>query len=87
MSPRPEKFITPKEVKSKFDEQGICYHVRYWRFAIRACPDAIKGGRYVRYSDIWSWWILNPDFVPYSRKLRKVASARAASSAVPPAAV
>jgi len=87
MTPRPEKFITPKEVQSKFEEVGICYHVRYWRFAIKKCPEAIKGGRFVRYSDIWSWWMLNPDFVPYSRKLRKVTLSRAALPEVPPVAV
>lgn len=87
MLPRPEKFITPKEVQSLFESNGLHYHVRYWRAAMKLCPEAIKGGRFVRWSDIWSWWMLNPDFVPYSRKLRKIALARRALPVVNPAEV
>jgi hypothetical protein len=87
MSPRPEKFITPKEVQSKFEELGICYHVRYWRFAIKACPQSVKDGRFVKWSDIWTWWMMNPDFVPYSRKAEKVALSRAGLPVVTPASV
>ena len=82
MNPRPEKYITPKEVQSLFDEQGISYHVKYWRLVIKQCPHSVKGGRYIRWSDVWSWWLLNPDYLPFSRKGRKVASGGAEMPAV-----
>ena len=47
-------------------ELGIVQHYDYWRAGIRACPYSIRGKR-VRFSDFWSWWLLNPGWRPFGR--------------------
>lgn len=50
-----------------FREQGVTIHYRYARAIIAACPHSVHR-RYVRFSDAWTWWVLNPGFQPFSEK-------------------
>jgi hypothetical protein len=50
-----------------FARQGVHIHYRYARHIIANCPDAVRG-RYIRFSDAWTWWQLNPGWKPYSKK-------------------
>lgn len=63
----PEPYRSPKEVQQLMDAQGICYSVAYWRAAMKVCPSTIKGGRFVRLSELWAWWSANPNWKPWGR--------------------
>jgi hypothetical protein len=64
---RAEPYLTPKEVQARMEEQGVRYSVPYWRAVLRQCPASIRRGRFARWSDVWAWWLLNPDWSPYAR--------------------
>lgn len=61
-----------KELTSFFEAQGVRIHYGYARALIRSCPLTVRG-RYIRPSEAWSWWILNPEFLPFSGKEDKSA--------------
>ncbi len=60
-----EKLIMAKELVDCFQSQGVDISYRYARAIIAACPHAVRA-RYVRFSDAWNWWLLNPGFQPFS---------------------
>lgn len=70
-----------KELTSYFEAQGVRIHYGYARALIRACPLTVRG-RYIRPSEAWSWWILNPDFLPFSEKEEKSAKGLTLSDAL-----
>lgn len=70
-----------KELVELFRGQGVDIHYGYARAIIRACPQSVRG-RYVHFSEAWSWWVLNPDFLPFSEKGPKSGTTRALSATV-----
>jgi len=65
---KPEPYLTPKEVQARMEEHNVYRIVPYWRRAMRACPASIRRGRYVRFTALWEWWLLNPDWVDRPRR-------------------
>lgn len=73
MQARPEKYLTAKEIAAEFEERGIPIHVDYARAIIRelgARTLAVRG-KYARFSDAWDFWVLNPGWMPFSRKTER----------------
>jgi hypothetical protein len=66
-----EKLVMAKELVDLFKKQGVEIGYRYARAVIAACPRAVRG-RYVKFSDAWTWWVLNPGFQPFSEKGEKL---------------
>jgi len=56
-----------KELVDHFAAQGIEIHYAYAREIIKACPQSIRG-RYVKASEAWSWWVLHPEFKPFTER-------------------
>lgn len=81
MSDPREKLIMAKELVDHFEQQGVTIHYHYARAIIARCPQSVRG-RYVRASDAWSWWVLNPGFQPFSEKGEKSNTTRALSTAL-----
>ena len=65
-----EKLVMAKELTDLFSRQGVEIHYRYARAIIATCPLAVRA-RYIRFSDAWDWWVLNPNFQPFSEKGEK----------------
>lgn len=74
MSAREEKLVMAKELVDLFAAQGVEISYRYARAIIAACPQAVRG-RYVLFTDAWTWWVLNPGFRPFSEKGEKSTTA------------
>lgn len=72
----PEKFVIAKQLTELFHQRGVPIHYRYARALVTQCPHTVHG-RYVRFSDAWTWWTQTPAFRPFSVKKRKPASPRA----------
>lgn len=70
MSEAPEKLVMAKELVDLFKDQGVEISYRYARAIIAQCPLAVRG-RYVRFGDAWTFWVLNPGFMPFSEKTEK----------------
>lgn len=70
-----------KELVDRFAEQGVTIHYRYARALIAQCPRAVRG-RYIRFSDAWTWWVLNPGFQPFSGKGEKSDTTRSLSQSL-----
>ena len=60
-----------KELTDRFAEQGVSIGYRYARAIIAQCPRTVRG-RYIKFSDAWTWWVLNPGFQPHSQKPEKL---------------
>lgn len=73
-----------KELVDRFAEQGVTLHYRYCRAIIARCPRTVRG-RYIKFSDAWTWWILNPGFQPFSEKGEKSDMTRTLSQSLAPA--
>ncbi len=71
MSPRPEKYLTAKEIAAEFDARGIPIHVDYARAIIRelGVRNLALRSKYAKFSDAWDFWVLNPGWMPFSRKI------------------
>ncbi len=80
-TPKPEPLVMAKELTSYFEQQGVHIGYGYARALIRACPLSIRG-RFIRPSEAWSWWVLNPDFAPYSEKDGKLETTAALCGAL-----
>lgn len=63
-----------KELTDRFAEQGVSIGYRYARAIIAQCPRTVRG-RYIKFSDAWTWWVLNPGFQPFSEKPEKLTTA------------
>lgn len=73
-----------KDLVDLWEEQGVKIHYRYARALMDACPQTQRG-RYIRFPDAWSWWLLNPDFAPFSEKPPKSDTTRPLSHSLAPA--
>lgn len=65
-----ERYLTAKEIAAAFDERGIPMHVDYARALIRELQTrglALRN-KYAKFSDCWDFWVLNPGWMPFSRK-------------------
>lgn len=62
-----EPLVMAKELTDLFSQQGVEISYRYARALLARCPLAIRG-RYIKFSDAWSWWVLNPGFQPFGEK-------------------
>ncbi len=76
-----EKLVMAKELTDLFAQQGVEIHYRYARAIISRCPRAVRC-RYIRFSDAWTWWVLNPGFQPFSAKGEKSAMTRTLSQSL-----
>lgn len=76
-----DKLVMAKELTDLFEQQGVKIHYRYARAIIDQCPNAVRK-RYIRFSDAWTWWMLNPDFKPFSGKVAKSATTRPLSQSL-----
>lgn len=65
-----EKLVMAKELVDLFKAQGVEIHYRYARAIVAQCPQTVRR-RYIKFSDAWTWWILNPGFQPFSEKGEK----------------
>jgi hypothetical protein len=65
-TPRKEPYLMAKEIASMFRELGIPMADEYARELIRATPQNVRG-KYARWSDAWTFYTLNPDWMPFSR--------------------
>lgn len=63
---RPEPYLMAKEIASRFCELGIYMADEYARELIRATPQSVRG-KYARWSDCWTFYNLNPEWMPFSR--------------------
>ncbi len=63
-----------KELVDRFAEQGVTIGYRYARAIVAQCPTTVRG-RYIKFSDAWTWWVLNPGFQPFSEKPEKLTMA------------
>jgi hypothetical protein len=61
---RNERLVMAKELTEYFAAQGVTISYAYARAVIEACPQSIRH-RYVRPSDAWTFWVLNPGFRPF----------------------
>jgi hypothetical protein len=77
--PAQEKLVMAKELTDLFANEGVTIHYHYAREIIAACPQAVRR-RYIRFSDAWSWWVLNPGFQPFSEKGPKSDTTRTLST-------
>lgn len=59
-----EPLVMAAQLTLLFARQGVHIHYRYARELIKACPHSVRG-RYIRFSDAWTWWVLNPNFRPF----------------------
>ena len=59
-----EKLIMAKELVDCFGTQGVSISYRYARAVLVACPSTVRG-RYIRFSEAWTWWVLKTDFRPF----------------------
>lgn len=78
---KPEQLVMAKELTDLFAAQGVQIGYRYARAIIAQCPAAVRG-RYIRFSDAWTWWILNPGFQPFSGKSEKLTTTGTLSQAL-----
>jgi len=81
---QPEKLVMAKELTDLFAAQGVQIGYRYARAIIAQCPTAVRG-RYIKFSDAWTWWILNPGFQPFSGKAEKLTTTDTLSHTLAPA--
>lgn len=56
-----------KDLVDLFFEQGVTIHYRYARALMDACPHTQRA-RYISFPKAWDWWLLNPDFQPFSAR-------------------
>jgi hypothetical protein len=63
-----EKMIMGKELRDAFAQRGITLHYVYCRELIRACPKSVRQ-RYIKFTDAWDFWVLNPGWQPFSKKV------------------
>jgi hypothetical protein len=70
MTVRSERLVMAKQLVDLFGAQGVDIHYRYARAIIAECPQAVRG-RYILFSDAWTWWCLHPGFLPFSEKAQK----------------
>jgi hypothetical protein len=63
---RPEPYLMAKEIAAKFRELGMPMADEYARELIRATPQNVRG-KYARWTDAWTFYTLNPQWMPYSR--------------------
>jgi hypothetical protein len=75
MSDPHEQLVMAKELTDLFAREGVQIHYRYARAIIAECPQTVRG-RYIRFSDAWTWWCLHPGFMPFSEKPEKSALTR-----------
>jgi len=64
-----------KELVDYFEQQQITIDYAYARALIVACPASIRY-RYIRAGDAWSWWVLHPEFKPFSKKAPQAGATR-----------
>jgi hypothetical protein len=71
--PKPEKYLTAKEIAYEFEDLGIRLSVDYVRAIIHELTSRKKAirNKYARFSDCWDFWTLNPDYMPFSDKPQK----------------
>jgi hypothetical protein len=62
-----EPLVMAAQLTLLFARQGVHIHYRYARELIAACPHSVRK-RYIKFSDAWSWWVLNPGFRPFSEQ-------------------
>jgi len=74
--------VMAKELVDYFKAQGIEIHYAYAREIIKACPHAIRQ-RYVLPSRAWSWWVLTPEFKPFSERIPQPGDTRPLAEAMP----
>lgn len=74
-----EKLVMAKELTDLFATQGVQIHYHYARELIAACPQNVRG-RYIKFSDAWNWWVLNPSFRPFAEKEQKSDTTRTLST-------
>lgn len=71
--PKPEKYLSVKEIAYEFSDRGIPLGIDYVRIIVHELTRrglAIRG-RYCRMSDAWNLWCFTPDWMPYSRHEEK----------------
>ena len=76
---QPEVYLDCPALQARMRQAGIVRHYDYWRALIRECPCSIRG-EYIRFSDAWTWWSLNPAWRPFSRREEKVGETLALSA-------
>jgi hypothetical protein len=59
-----ERLVMAKELVDLFAAEGVSIGYRYARHIIKKCPQTVRG-RYVKFSDAWTFWVLNPGFRPF----------------------
>ena len=71
MNPKPDKpepYLMAKELSYRLCELGIEHTDDYVRACLRAMPPMMAPRhKHARWSDFWTWYCLNPDFMPFSR--------------------
>lgn len=73
-----EKYLDTAGVQARMRELGIARHYDYWKAAVRDCPHSVRA-EVVRFSDLWNWWSLSPEWRPFARRVRLQRSLAAAS--------
>jgi hypothetical protein len=63
----PKDLVMAKELVDYFAQQQVTIHYAYARALIVACPAAIRD-RYVHAGDAWTWWVLHPEFKPFTER-------------------